>query len=198
MKCQNCGGYIKRRDTYCPHCGDKLHIPISGSQQKTRDQENSSDDKTEEFNDSSPVNAGKSGYKPLQERYLRGEYQNNEDEFYNQYIEDQYIDERHHYNEPKKNKNQDAHYNRTKKRNYHDEGSYQGSRKRNFQDDNKYYQKPQKKYRGYDLSAYYPDEEEKSSGSGMLPVILILLIALLIGFIIGIMMFTNSTLPSFG
>jgi uncharacterized Zn finger protein (UPF0148 family) len=197
MKCQNCGGYIKRKDTYCPYCGDKLHIPTSGSQQKTRNHEHSYDDKTEEFKDVSTGNAGKSDYKPLQERYLRGEYQNSEDEFYNQYIEDQYIDERRYHN-ARENRNQYAHYQRSKKRNYQGDKGYQGSRERNFQDDNQYSQKPRKKYRGYDLSAYYPDEEEKSSGSGMLPVILILLIALLIGFIIGIMMFTNSTLPSFG
>lgn len=193
MKCQNCGGYIKRRDSYCPHCGDKLHMPSGGSHQKTSDDHNFNEE-TKGFNNKSSK-SGKSEYKPLQERYLRGEYQNSDDEFYNQYIEDQYIDEKHHHKEYWENKNQD-HYKRSGKGNYHD-GGYQGSRRRGYQDDNQHYQKPGKKYRGYDLSAYYPDEAE-SSGTGMLPIILVLLIALLIGFIIGIMMFTGGSLPSFG
>jgi hypothetical protein len=73
-------------------------------------------------------------------------------------------------------------------------------------DDNHYpeekptYQKPRKKkYRGYDLSEYYPDEEEtERSGIGMAPIILILIIALLMGFIIGVMLFTSGSLPSIG
>ncbi|HEY0196788.1 MAG TPA: hypothetical protein VGC02_04350 [Methanobacterium sp.] len=137
MNCQNCGGYIKRRDTYCPHCGVKL----ARSNYK-------------------PRQVGKnSEFKPLQQRYMRGEYQDREEDFYNQYVENQYkedgyIEERPAYNKPKK-----------------------------------------KKYRGYDLSEYYPDEEEtESSGIGMTPIILILVIALLIGFIIGIIMFTSSSL----
>ena len=134
MNCQNCGGYIKRRDTYCPHCGEKLN------RSRTK-----------------PQNNYKSEYKPLQQRYKRGEYQDREEDFYDQYIENQYIDERPVYEKPKK-----------------------------------------KKYRGYDLSEYYPDEETESSGIGTAPIILILFIALLIGFIIGLMMFSNNTLPSFG
>lgn len=128
MKCQNCGGYIKRRDTYCPHCGVKLRRSDYKPPQKNRNSE----------------------YKPLQGKYKRGEYQDREDDFYDQYLENQYVEEkRPTYHEPRK-----------------------------------------KKHRGYDLSEYYPDEEEtKSSGMGMAPVLLILLIALLIGFVIGIMMF---------
>lgn len=127
MNCQNCGGYIKRRDTYCPHCGVELKRSNYKPVQKNKNSE----------------------YKPLQRRYMRGEYQDREEDFYNQYIEDQYIEERPTYDKPKK-----------------------------------------KKYRGYDLSEYYPDEEgTESSGIGTAPIILILLIALLLGFIIGIIMF---------
>jgi hypothetical protein len=156
MNCQNCGGYIKRRDTYCPHCGDEL----KSSEYKSHKINNNSkfdpshNSKNYEFN---PDHKKKnSEYKPLQERFIRGEYQDHEDDFYNQYIEDQFIDERPEYEKPKK-----------------------------------------KKYRGYDLSEYYPEEEE-SSGRGMLPIILILLIALLIGFIFGVMIFSTSSLPSIG
>lgn len=142
MNCQNCGGYIKRRDTYCPHCGVKVKKSNYKPQQPKRNSE----------------------YKPLQRRYIRGDYPDKEeDEYYgnyieNQHIEDEYVEERPKYHKPKK-----------------------------------------KKYRGYDLSKYYPDEEETtSSGIGMAPIILILVMALLIGFIIGIIMFTNMSIASAG
>lgn len=134
MKCKNCGAYIKRRDTYCPHCGMKVENPEYQPQQKNKNSE----------------------YKPLQQRYIRGEYQDRQDEFYDHNIETQYINE-----EPT-------------------------------------YQKPRKKYRGYDLSEYYPEEETESSGSGMTIIVLILLIALLIGFVIGIIMFTSGSFTSTG
>ncbi len=140
MDCQKCGGYIRRRDTFCPHCGVKLTRPNYKTQQKSRNSE----------------------YKPLQGRYMRGEYQDRGEDFYDQYIENQHAEDQ-----------------------YQERPAYQKPRK--------------KKYRGYDLSEYYPDEEEtESSGIGMTPIILILIIALLMGFIIGVMMFTSGSLPSLG
>ena len=140
MECQKCGGYIRRRDTFCPHCGAKLNRPRYKPQQKSRNSE----------------------YKPLQGRYKRGEYQDREEDSYNQYIEGQYVEDQ-----------------------YQKRPAHQKPRK--------------KKYRGYDLSQYYPDEEEtESSSMGMTPILLILIIALLLGFIIGFMMFTSGSLPSVG
>jgi uncharacterized Zn finger protein (UPF0148 family) len=156
MNCQNCGGYIKRRDTYCPHCGEKLTSSAYKSHNKKNNfkHDESFNRKNSDYN---PRYKKKNReYKPLQNRFKRGEYQDQEDDYYNQYIEEQFIDERQAYERPKK-----------------------------------------KKHRGYDLSEYYPDEDEKS-GMGMLPIILILLIALLVGFIIGIMIFSTSSLPSIG
>ncbi len=142
MNCQNCGGYIKRRDAYCPHCG----VKVRRSDYKPRQQKRNSE------------------YKPLQRRYIRGEYQDkDEGEHYDQYIQNQYIEDEHVEEKPK------------------------------------YHKPKKKKYRGYDLSEYYPDEEEKaSSGVGMTPIILILVIALMLGFIIGIIMFTNMGIASVG
>ena len=175
MNCQNCGGYIKRRDTYCPHCGEKLTSSVykshnkknnhkSDPRPKRKDDHNPGYDNKSHYknhqNGNSDYNQGynkkNSEFKPLQKRFIRGEYQDQEDDYYNQYIEEQFIDERPVYERPKK-----------------------------------------KKYRGYDLSEYYPDEEESSS-MGMLPIILILLIALLVGFIIGVMIFSTNSLPSIG
>lgn len=137
MNCQNCGGYIKRRDTYCPHCGVKLQVQNYKPRQKNMNSE----------------------YKPLQRRFMRGEYQDREEDFYDQYIGNQYVEERPEYIEERP----------------------------------AYHKPKKKKFRGYDLSEYYPDEEEiESSGIGMAPIILILLISLLIGFTIGLMMFYNS------
>ena len=133
MNCKKCGGYIRKRDTFCPYCGVELTRPNYKPQQKS----------------------GNSEYKPLQGRFIRGEYQDREEDFYDQYIDNQYVDNDY-YQEEKPN-----------------------------------YQKPKKKkYRGYDLSEYYPDEEEtENSGIGMAPIILILIIALLMGFIIGVAMY---------
>lgn len=141
MNCQNCGGYIKRRDTYCPHCGVKLQRQNYKPRQKNKNPE----------------------YKPLQRRYMKGEYQDREeDDYYDQYIENQYTEDE-------------------------------------YSQERRPYKPKKKKYRGYDLSEYYPDEEEaENSGIGMAPIILILVIALMIGFIIGIMMFTNNSLASAG
>jgi hypothetical protein len=95
----------------------------------------------------------KSEYKPLQKRYVRGEYKDR--------------------NEP-----------------YYEETPL-------------YQEKENKPYRrGYDLDAYYPEEAEKKKSSGglMLPVILFLLIALLIGFIFGVMIYSSNfqSIPSIG
>jgi len=156
MKCQNCGGYIKRRDTYCPHCGETLKSSPNKSQYR-KENSNFNSRPKKKNSDYKPISKKKNTeYKPLQKRFIRGEYQDQEDDFYNQYIEEQFIEEKPTYQKPKK-----------------------------------------KKYRGYDLSEYYPEEEE-SPGMGMLPIILILFIALLLGFIIGIMVFSNSPLPSIG
>lgn len=166
MNCQNCGGYIKRRDTFCPHCGEKL--TSSGYKSHNKKNNYKSDPHLNINSDYNPndkrnnpdynpgYNKKNSEFKPLQKRFIRGEYQDQEDNYYNQYIEDQFIDERPAYERPKK-----------------------------------------KKYRGYDLSEYYPDEDESSS-MGMLPIVLILLIALLVGFIIGVMIFSTSSLPAIG
>ncbi|HTX61941.1 MAG TPA: hypothetical protein VMC48_06485 [Methanobacterium sp.] len=212
MNCQNCGGYIKRRDTYCPHCGEKLHWPPTESSPNSDDSGLKSHPENYKSKNKPPKNGGKSEYKPLQQRYLRGEYASGEDDFYNQYIEDQYIEGDQHNHQGKReyrdegryqgdNNHQDENtsYQETKKnynvgRNYH-----QVSGKNNYQGEGNYHEPRKKKYRGYDLSAYYPDEEEvEKPGIGMLPIILILILFLLIGFVIGIIMFTNSTLPSFG
>ena len=133
MNCKKCGGYIRKRDTFCPHCGMELTRTNYKPQQKSKNSE----------------------YKPLQGRFIRGEYQDREDDFYDQYIDNQYVDNDY-YQEEKPN-----------------------------------YQKPKKKkYRGYDLSEYYPDEEETENSSiGMATIILILIMALLMGFIIGVVMY---------
>ena len=155
MNCQNCGSYIKRRDTYCPHCGEELKSSEYKSHNKDYKKSEFDHHISRKNSGYKPGQKKNTEYKPLQKRFIRGDYQDHDDDFYNHYIEEQFID-------------------------------------------GPAYEKPRKKkYRGYDLSEYYPDEEE-SSGIGMLPIILILLIALLIGFIIGIMMFSNSSLPSVG
>lgn len=91
-------------------------------------------------------------YKPLQERYKRGEFQDIDEDFY---------DERSVYQEPKT---------------------------RTYQ-------------RGYNLDEYYPEEiEPESSGSILLPIILFLIAALLIGFIFGVIIFSSNfqAIPSIG
>jgi hypothetical protein len=88
-----------------------------------------------------------SEYKPLQKSYIRGEYQEREENFHN---------ERPEYDDPETTEYE----------------------------------------RGYD----YDYAEPKKSGGKLLPVILILIIALLIGFILGVIMFSSNfqSVPSIG
>ena len=86
MNCQNCGGYIKRRDTYCPHCGEKLKSSEYKSQNINHKStfDSGRNRKNSEYNP--PHKKKNSEYKPLQKRFIRGEYQDQEDNFYDQYM----------------------------------------------------------------------------------------------------------------
>jgi hypothetical protein len=181
MKCENCGTKIRKWDAYCPKCGMELFSSES---------------------------------KPLKSKYLRGEYREeeevaivpydlesddlskaayhdspyqNQDDYqhmdYSQYDEDanyqtgsnrdnihnnQEID----YNKKNKKKYNNKKYNRNKnyQKNYNPEG----------------YQK--KKYRGYDLDEYYGTEE---TGSSVWRIFfLLLIVALIFGFVMGLMFFS--------
>ena len=104
--CENCGGNIRKGDSYCPQCGMELLV---------------------------------SEYKPLKKRYIRGEYYDEEEE------------------------------------RFYEEGPVYPERNTEYED-------------AYD----YDNEETKSSG-GMLPFVLFLVVALLIGFIFGIIIFSSYT-----
>ena len=134
MICENCGAKIGDDEDYCPNCGMELFIPKSKRK---------------------PVSK-----KPLKERYLDGEYQDQEDyeDIYESYVG---------YDEPETPKRRDHH------------------------------KKPQKQdYESYEYDDYEPSPSKKSGGMGA--TLIILIAALIIGFMIGIMVFsgTSQVVPS--
>ncbi|NYB51295.1 MAG: zinc ribbon domain-containing protein [Methanobacteriaceae archaeon] len=186
MICENCGAKISKWETYCPKCGMDL---IS------------------------------SEHKPLQQKFLRGEYRdveevtvkpyNLEDE---DYFEDKY--QKKPYAEPHQNwddydpdftqeYDEDEGRNRGKTRKYSDQG-YDQDYHQDKDYNNRYNHKnrsrrkykknypKQKKYltRGYDLDDEYFDSEPKS-GSIWTTVILFLVVALLMGFVMGFIFFSG-------
>lgn len=106
MICKNCGDEIAGGDRYCSSCGMELYVPEH-----------------------------RPDHKPLQRKFLRGEYLDEEEEFYE---EDQVY--------------------------YEDKTEYERE--------------------------YYYEEPKKSSG--LLSTFLILLIALVVGFVIGIFLFSGN------
>ncbi len=109
MKCENCGGQIRKGDIYCSNCGVELLA---------------------------------SEYKPLQKKYMSEDYSN----------EEHYRDRNDNYYEPHTTE-------------------YESN-------NNRYY------------------EETKRSSGLLLPIILFLVLILMIGFVMGLIMFTsNVTTP---
>jgi len=109
-----------------------------------------------------------SHYKPLKKRYLRGEYRETEESRTSPYDLDQ-VD----YTE--------SEYQHDKYQNQNNNQKWE----RNHQ------KKPQKKYqRGYDLDEYYESVENESSIWGT--IMLLLVIALLFGFVMGFVFFSTK------
>lgn len=173
MKCQNCGAKVRKWDTYCPKCGMELFS---------------------------------SEYKPLKNKYLRGEYHEQregqiepydlegEDNSAAEYYEDNYQNQDDYQNKEKNQHNpdensqfdQDKNYNQGQNKSY--KKKYNGNRNYQQNYNPKGYQK--KKYRGYDLDEYYESEETGSSIWGT--VFLLLIVALLFGFVMGFMFFSTK------
>lgn len=127
--------------------------------------------------------------KPLQKKYLRGEYREVEEistEPYDLGAEDL----------SEATYNQDTYQNPNYNQDNQDEDSQKGNRNQNNRNRNykQEYNKEgnsQKKYqRGYDLDEYY--ESEKTGGSIWGTVILMLIVALLFGFVMGVMFFSTK------
>jgi ribosomal protein L40E len=135
MICENCGAKIGDDEDYCPNCGMELFIPKSKRK---------------------PVSK-----KPLKERYLDGEYQDQEDyeDIYESYGG---------YDEPETPRRRD-HPKKPQKQDYE---SY------------------------YEYDDYEPAPSKRSNGMGA--TLIILIAALIIGFMIGIMVFsgTSQVVPS--
>ena len=167
MKCENCGAKIKKRETYCPKCGMEL------------------------FN---------SQYKPLKKKYLRGEYMEREEVATSTYdLEDDDYSESTYQQDKYQNQNynqdEDYNYNRDRKgkqyKQYNENKDYNQKRKKNYQRNYNQKTNPQKKYqRGYDLDEYYESEESGSSIWGT--IFLLLIVALLFGFVMGFMFFSTK------
>ena len=136
MICENCGAKIGDDEDYCPNCGMELFIPKSKRK---------------------PVSK-----KPLKERYIEGEYQDQEDyeDIYESYSG---------YDEPETPRRRD-HSKKPQKQEYYE--SY------------------------YEYDDYEPVPSKKSSDMGA--TLIILIAALIIGFMIGIMLFsgTSQVVPS--
>jgi len=109
-----------------------------------------------------------SQYKPLKKRYLRGEYRETEESRTSPYDLDQME---------------------------YSESTYQQDKYQNQNNNQKWernhQKKPQKKYqRGYDLDEYYESVESESSIWGT--IMLLLIIALLFGFVMGFVFFSTK------
>lgn len=185
MKCENCGTKVRKWDTYCPKCGMELSV---------------------------------SEYKPLKNKYLRGEYHEQrevptepydlEGEDYSaaKYYEDTYQNEDNYSDRDYNQQNQDNNYQYNQDRDYKQDNpdksykkdkSYKNKPYKKKYNQNRDYQHnynpneyKKKKYRGYDLDEYYGTEENESSIWGT--VFLLLVIALLFGFVIGIIFFSTK------
>jgi ribosomal protein L32 len=116
MKCKNCGEKIYPNDKFCPYCGNQI----------------------KKFGRKGSFAGGK---KPLQEKYLRGEFEETSSD--TEYISEEYYDEEDYYEYEDKNEEEEYEY-----------------------------------------------VEKKRSGWSIL--FLLLILALVIGFIIGILVFTNQ------
>ncbi|HOI40963.1 MAG TPA: zinc ribbon domain-containing protein [Methanobacterium sp.] len=115
-----------------------------------------------------------SQYKPLKKKYLRGEYREVDDLGTSPYNldEDDYSESAY---------QQDNYQNQ----------NYNQKRKKNYQKNYNQETNPQKKYqRGYDLDEYYESEETGSSMWGT--IMLLLIVALLFGFVMGFMFFSTK------
>ncbi|HHY00699.1 MAG TPA: zinc ribbon domain-containing protein [Methanothermobacter sp.] len=114
-----------------------------------------------------------SQYKPLKKRYLRGEYRETEEFGTSPYdLEEEGYSESTY--QPNKYQNQ----------NYNQKGEKNHQNKHNQTN-------PQKKYqRGYDLDEYYESAENESSIWGT--IMLLLIIALLFGFVMGFVFFSTK------
>jgi hypothetical protein len=130
MKCRNCGGEIRPEDIYCNQCG----MDLSGREYKPRAKKRRSLTENKD-------------YKPLQNKFMRGEYQDDQVDQYPQ--DDDYF-----------YKSEEA----------YDYGEYSG-----YDDD---YQE------------YEEIKEGKNSIWGTL--ILFLVLALVVGFVVGLLIFTSD------
>ncbi len=131
MKCRNCGGEIRPEDIYCNQCG----MELSGREYKPRGK------KRRSF----PENKD---YKPLQNKFMRGEYQEEQEDQY--HPDDDYF--------------------------YKSEETYDYGE---YQEDDGHYQE------------YGEIKEGKNSIWGTL--ILFLVLALVVGFVVGLLIFTSNT-----
>lgn len=127
MRCLNCGGEIKPEDIYCNHCG----MELSGRKNKSRERKRRSI-------------PDKGAYKPLQNKFMRGEYQEHQEE--------QYPDD--HYYNP-----QEA----------YDYGDYPDE--------------------------FYGEQAEVDGGKNSIwgTLILFLVLALVVGFVVGLLIFTSGS-----
>lgn len=175
MKCENCGAKIRKWESYCPKCG----MEIINSESK-----------------------------PLKNKYLRGEYHEHrevaiepydldeEDFSAAKYHEDTYQNKDNYsdrdYNQH--NQDDDYHYNQDQDDQQHNRNK--GYKKkynpnRNYQQNYNPEGQQKKKYtRGYDLDEYYESEETGSSIWGT--VFLLLIVALLFGFVMGFLFFSTK------
>lgn len=131
MKCDNCGSEFRSGDVYCPQCGMELfqrqYKPPTTGKKSLRDSEE---------------------YKPLQKRYMQGQYPKTEEE---------------------------AWYQEEKPQNY-EEGSYNYSNNLDYSD--------------YDE---YQEYEQEKRGSSWGTVGMLLLLALVVGFVIGMLIFSSNS-----
>jgi hypothetical protein len=129
MKCRNCGGEIRPDDIFCNQCG----MELSGRKYKPRGR------KRRSFQDNGD-------YKPLQKKFMQGEYQEQQEDPY--FSDDDY--------------------------NYKPEEAYDYG-----------------EYPGYDN---YGEYEKKEEGGNSIwgTLILFLVLALVVGFVVGLLIFTSD------
>lgn len=169
MNCENCGGRIRKGDSYCPSCGMELLV---------------------------------SEYKPLQKKYMRGQYQD-EDELL--------LDDDGFYPREKEDYNHGNYHDQRSYQNREDSGDRYGQkghrdgfeanrrnhettpRNRETSPRNRYETTQQNRHQSADYDHEHDYEyEQPESSSGWLLIVLFLVIALMVGFVIGLIMYSSS------
>lgn len=184
MKCENCGANITKRDRYCPSCGMEL-TTFEYVKKRSIDKKQEPPAKKQVSKDiwqKQGYDRQKSEYKPIQKKYLRGEYQDTEF----QDIQDYYSEEEEYI---KGNSNYRG-YDQAKS----DYRAQKYDQKYESRLDYGKYDK-QGRYGGYDVQEdYWEYEKEEKRSSEWDYIILFLILALLVGLIMGFIFF-SGTLP---